>query len=92
VLLFISEGDNVFKTNIEFSKNTLYINIEGVINKDNLKKLRKKMYYIIDEYSIYDIVIDVKNSSYIETDAFYSFLDDYDIKYGGNLVVIENNN
>ncbi len=82
----------MFKTNIEFSKNTLYINIEGVINKDNLKKLRKKMYYIIDEYSIYDIVIDVKNSSYIETDAFYSFLDDYDIKYGGNLVVIENNN
>lgn len=82
----------MFKTDIEFSKNTLYINIEGVINSDNLKKVRKKMYYIIEEYSIYDIVIDIKKSSDVDSDAFYEFLDEYDMKYGGNLVVMENNN
>ena len=82
----------MFKTDIEFSRNTLYINIEGIINRDNLKKVRKKMYYIIDEYSIYDIVIDIKKTSNIDADAFYDFLDEYDIKYGGNLVVVENNN
>lgn len=80
----------MFKTDIEFSKNTLYINLEGVVNKDNLGKLKKRMYYIIEEYNIFDIVIDIKKISNIDSDAFYAFLDEYDIKYGGNLVVMEN--
>ncbi|MDD2181489.1 MAG: hypothetical protein PHW32_03865 [Bacilli bacterium] len=79
----------MFKTEIEFSRNTLYINIEGNVNRDNLVRLKQKIYYIIDEYNVFDIVINVKNSEYVDTDAFYNFLDEYDIKYGGNLIVVE---
>ncbi|MDD2518872.1 MAG: hypothetical protein PHI05_03295 [Bacilli bacterium] len=81
----------MFKTEIEFSKNTLYINILGNVNRDSLLKLRQKMYYIIDEYNVFDIVINVKNSEYVDMDAFYNFLDEYDIKYGGNLIVVDSN-
>ncbi|MFA5603241.1 MAG: hypothetical protein WDA12_00075 [Bacilli bacterium] len=81
----------MFKTEIEFSKNTLYINILGNVNRDSLSKLRQKMYYIIDEYNVFDIVINVKNSEYVDMDAFYNFLDEYDIKYGGNLIVVDSN-
>ncbi len=79
----------MFKTEMEFSRNTLYVNLEGNINKDNIMKLKRKIYYIIDEYNVFDIVINVKNGEYIDTDAFYNFLDEYDIKYGGNLIVVE---
>lgn len=79
----------MIKTEIEFSKNTLYINVEGVVDQMNIKKLQRKLYYIIEEYDIYDIVIDIKNCVNVDKDAFYGFLDDYDIKYGGNLVVME---
>ena len=79
----------MFKTEIEFSQNTLYINLEGNVNRDNLIKLKGKIYYIIDEYNVFDIVINVQNSEYVDTIAFYNFLDEYDIKYGGNLIVVE---
>jgi hypothetical protein len=79
----------MFKTEIEFSKNTLYVNLEGNVNRDNLIKLKGKIYYIIDEYNVFDIVINVQNSEYVDTIAFYNFLDEYDIKYGGNLIVVE---
>ena len=79
----------MFKTEIEFSKNTLYVNLEVNVNRDNLIKLKGKIYYIIDEYNVFDIVINVQNSEYVDTIAFYNFLDEYDIKYGGNLIVVE---
>ena len=40
----------MFKTDIEFSKNTLYIDIEGPVNKKNIQKLKRKLYYIVEEY------------------------------------------
>ncbi len=79
----------MFKTEIEFSKNTLYVNLEGNVNRDNLIKLKGKIYYVIDEYNVFDIVTNVQNSEYVDTIAFYNFLDEYDIKYGGNLIVVE---
>ncbi len=79
----------MFKTELEFSKNTLYVNVFGDLNHNNLIKLRRKLYYIIDEYNIFDIVINIKNSEYFDQEAFYNFLDEYDIRYGGNLLVIE---
>ena len=77
------------KTEIEFSKNTLYINIEGIINKKNIQSLKKKVFYIIDEYNINNIVVDIRKMKTMDQDAFYDFLDDYDIEYGGNLEVVE---
>ncbi len=79
----------MFKTEIEFSKNTLYVNLEGNVTRDNLIKLKGKIYYVIDEYNVFDIVTNVQNSEYVDTIAFYNFLDEYDIKYGGNLIVVE---
>lgn len=79
----------MFKTEIEFSKNTLYVNLEGNVNRDNLIKLKGKIYYVIDEYNVFNIVTNVQNSEYVDTIAFYNFLDEYDIKYGGNLIVVE---
>ncbi len=79
----------MFKTDIEFSKNTLFIDTEGPINKKNILKLKKKLYYIIEEYSIGDIVLNIKKSNDIDEQALYNFLDEYDEMYGGNITLMD---
>ena len=79
----------MFKTEIEFSKNTLHINLGGTINSKSLNKLKQKIDYIINEYNIFDIVINIEGNEYIDMIAFSNFLDEYDIKYGRNLIVME---
>ncbi len=79
----------MLKTEIEFSQNTLYINLEGTVDYKRIKKLKQKIYYIIEEYNVFDIVINVEGAEYLDPFAFYNFLDEYDIKYGGNLMVVE---
>ena len=70
---------------IIFNKKTLTICLEGKINKKNINILRKRLYYISNEYSIFNIIIKLNNISYIDTEAFYDFLDEYDDTIGGNL-------
>ena len=77
------------KTEIIYSKNTLYITVEGMLLKRQIHMLKRKIYYIINEYSVEDIVLDLKRIDGIDKPAFYEFLDEYDIKYGGNLMVME---
>lgn len=79
----------MFKTEIEFSKNTLYVSIKGLASSKNIAELKRKLYYILNEYGVTNIVMDIKDIVMIDKDAFYDLLDDYDMKYGGNLSVVE---
>ncbi len=79
----------MFNIDIFYSNNTLNVSIEGVINKYNINQIKKRLYYIINEYGINDIVIDIKNTINVDKEVLGKFLDDYDINYGGNLVVID---
>ncbi len=80
----------MFKTDIEFSKNTLYIDIEGPVNKKNIQKLKRKLYYIVEEYSIGDVVLNVEKGKDIDEQALYNFLDEFDEIYGGNITIMDN--
>ena len=79
----------MLKTEIEFSKNTLYVSMKGMANSKNILELKRKLYYILNEYGVTDIIIDIKDVVALDKETFYEMLDDYDIKYGGNLNVIE---
>lgn len=72
-----------------YSNDTLFINMSGIYNSKNISKLKRKMYNVINQYGISNVVIDRKNISKIDDNAFYDMLDDYDLKYGGNLKVEE---
>ena len=60
-----------------------------VWNSKNILELKRKLYYILNEYGVTDIIIDIKDVVALDKETFYEMLDDYDIKYGGNLNVIE---
>lgn len=77
------------RTDIIFNDDVLYINIEGSLNRREVGHLKKKMYSVISEYGIGDVVIDIKGTTKVDRDAFYSMLDDYDNIYGGNLKIKE---
>ena len=79
----------MFKSEIEFSKNTLYISVKGVANNKNIVELKRKLYYILNEYGMTDIIIDIRDVISLDKEAFYDMLDDYDIKYGGTLNIVE---
>lgn len=79
----------MFNIDIFYSNNTLNVSIEGIINKNNINQIKKRLYYIISEYGINDIVIDIKNTINVDKEALGKFLDDYDINYGGNLVIVD---
>lgn len=77
------------KTEFVYHNQTLFVNLNGEYNSKNISTLKRKLYSIIDQYGISDIVIDPKQITELDKTAFYDMLDDYDIKYGGNLIVEE---
>ena len=62
------------REDIIYSNDTLYVYLDGNMNRRKLKKLRSKVESIINEYPINDIVFDTKN------------LEEYNDKYFDNLV------
>ena len=72
-----------------YQDNTLYITMSGVYSNRGINKLKQKLYDIVDRYGINDIVIDKKGIKHINGSCFYDMLDEYDDKYGGNIIVEE---
>ncbi len=72
---------------LEYRKKALYVTLSGNASKDNVKRFKKKLYYFISEYNINNIVVNLKMID--NKDSIYDLLDEYDVKYGGDLVVID---
>lgn len=49
------------KSDIVYTDETLFVYLEGSMNKKSINTLRKKIYNIVDDYQINDVVIDLKN-------------------------------
>ena len=75
------------KTYFESRRKALYVTLSGICSKDSVKKFKKKLYYVINEYNINNIVVNLKMVE--NKESIYDLLDEYDIKYGGDLVVID---
>ena len=79
----------MFNVDIIYNRETLYILVEGNLNKKNISKLKERLYNIVKTYNILNIILDVKKTNIMDELAFYNFLDDYDMKYDGKIKVVE---
>lgn len=70
---------------IIYSEETLFVNIERVINDTLVSKMQNRVFKIIDEYDIDNIVINVLSSKDYDTSIFDNFINNYNLKYGGKL-------
>ncbi len=79
----------MFKTEIEYRKDTLFVQIFGPLTRRNISKLKRKLYYILTEYGINHVVMNISEASPFDKEEFYQFLDEYDIEFGGQLEIVK---
>lgn len=71
--------------NIFYTDNTLYINMNQEINNESIINLRKKVFGILNDYDIDNIVLNVitdKNNILLD-----EFIEEYHRKYNGNITL-----
>ena len=72
--------------NIFYNNNTLYINLEEEINEYNMNKLKSRVFKIVRDYNIDDVILKVnsyKKDNYLLTD----FLNEYENIIGGDIKI-----
>ena len=72
--------------NIFYNNNTLYINLEEEINEYNMNKLKSRVFKIVRDYNIDDVILKVnsyKKDNYLLKD----FLNEYETTIGGHIKI-----
>lgn len=72
--------------NIFYNNNTLYINLEEEINEYNMNKLKSRVFKIVHDYNIDDVILKVnsyKKDNYLLKD----FLNEYENTIGGHIKI-----
>ena len=81
--------EKMFKTEIEYRKDTLFVQVFGPLTRRNISKLKRKLYYILTEYGIGHVVMNITEATPFDSNEFYRFLDEYDIEFGGELEIVK---
>lgn len=69
-----------------YTNNILYINIEDRINFSLIKKLKYRLFYLIDSYAIDEIILNIHDEHY-DTSLICELINEYNMKYNGKLTV-----
>lgn len=70
-----------------YTNETLYVNIEERINFSMIKKLKSRLFNIIDSYSISNIELNILNNEHYDMSLITELLDEYNRKYNGKLII-----
>ena len=69
-----------------YTNNILYINIEERINFSLIKKLKYRLFYLIDSYGIEEIILNINDNHY-DTSLIMELINEYNMKYNRKLTV-----
>ena len=72
--------------NIYYNDKTLYVNLEEYLNNNNLITLKRRVFNILDDYDIENIVLNLISEN-INSNLLDEFIKEYHKKYRGNLTV-----
>lgn len=75
------------KTNIIYTNNILTVYFSGGIRKRSLNSFKKKLFNIVDEYQIDNIVFDLSNSAI--SDDLNFLIEDYSKRYNNEIRIIQ---
>lgn len=76
----------MIELNIFYNDNTLYVNLDEYLDDYVLNKLKKRVFNILEDYDIENIVLNIVTSNknnYLLND----FIREYKKKFRGNLIV-----
>ncbi len=71
---------------IYYKKDTLFVNIDEYLNGSSMSNIRKKVFSIIDDYDIENIVLNIIGNVE-DTQLLDNFIREYKMKYDGNITI-----
>ena len=72
--------------NIYYNDKTLYVNVDELKDNNNLNILKKRVFGILNDYDIENIVLNLINDNK-NNDLLDEFIYEYEKKYHGNLLI-----
>ncbi len=72
-----------------YTKDTLIVNLYGVMDEVGMMALKEKLYRIISDYGIDNIILNISKITKLDDAIFTSLLDDYYSNFKGRLIVKE---
>lgn len=70
-----------------YTNDTLYVNIDDRVDFSLIKRLRNKIYHIIDMYHISNIEIKILNDNHFDLTLIDDLINDYKVRYNGRIIV-----
>ena len=71
---------------IYYKKDTLYVNVDEYLNSSSMSNIRKRVFSIIDDYDIENIVLNIIGN--VENNELLDdFIREYKMKYDGNIKI-----
>lgn len=77
-------GDSM---DIFYTDNTLYVNMENVTSSSEVARMKRRVFKILDDYSIDNIVLNIITDDKISSDLLDSFILEYNQKYNGKIIM-----
>ncbi len=71
---------------IYYKKDTLFVNVDEYLNGSSMSNIRKKVFSIIDDYDIENIVLNIIGNVE-DTQLLDNFIREYKMKYDGNITI-----
>ena len=71
---------------IVLNNDSLFINIEGEYDIENINILKNKVFNILNEYEVENIFLNTKNA-FLKGSGINSFIKEYKTNYDGKIVV-----
>ena len=72
---------------IFYTDNTLYVNMDNITSRSDIARMKKRVFKILDDYGIDNIVLNIITDDNISSDLLDSFLLEYNQKYNGKIVM-----
>lgn len=72
---------------IIFNDDTLYVDVEGNIGQIELNIIKKRLFSILDQYEVDNIIVNTNNVFNLKENRFNSFVDEYYKRYSGNILI-----
>ena len=77
------------RSDIIYTKDTLIVNLSGRMSRKSIEKLKMRLYQIIKDYDIDNIVLNIRDITKFDNVVFNELLNDYYDNFSGEVKVKE---
>lgn len=73
--------------NMIYKNDTIYIDMIGNIDGDDMRQLKRRLFSVLDQYEVENVVINVKSVFNLNRNLMNSLVKEYHKNYRGSLTI-----